>query len=149
MSAFPERRLSIVTLGCRDRTALKAFYEGVLGFVDVGPPQLTVFDMGGFALCLWERDRLAEDAGLADEGAPAGFKGFTLAYNARSRAEVDTIFAALTAAGASVSKMPHEVFWGGYSGYFTDPEGHAWEVAFNPFWPVGPDGRLSFSPASA
>lgn len=142
--ALPERRMSTLTLGVNDRAAMKRFYEGVLGFADVGPETLTVYDLGGFAFCLWEREKLAADAGLADGEARGvgSFPGFTLGYNARTEAEVDGIFARLEAAGAAITVRPHKTFWGGYSGYFTDPEGHAWEVAFNPFWPVQQDGRL-------
>lgn len=144
-TAFPERRFSVITLGVRDRAAMQSFYENVVGFTNIGPASITVFDVGGFGLCLWERDKLADDAGLPDHEPQAGaFRGFTLAYNARSIEEVDQIFARLAAAGAAISKAPHKAFWGGYSGYFTDPEGHSWEVAFNPFWPVGDDGRISF-----
>ncbi len=142
MGAFPERRMSILTLGVEDRPAMTAFYETVVGFRNVGPKAMTLFDLGGVVLGLWERERLAEDAGLPDTGAPAGFRGVALAYNARSREEVDAIFARLDAGGARITKAPHEAFWGGYSGYFCDPEGNAWEVAYNPHWALDEAGRV-------
>lgn len=141
MSAFPEQRLSIVTLGVRDRGAMTAFYEDVIGFENVGPPEMTMFDMGGFVLGLWEADKLAEDAGQVARPAE-GFRNAALAYNARSIDEVDEIFARLETAGVTVTTKPHKAFWGGYSGYFADPEGNAWEVAFNPFWTFDEAGRV-------
>ncbi len=138
---LPEQRLSIVTLGVRDRLAMTAFYQDVLGFRNVGPKQMAMFDMGGLVLGLWEADKLAADAGF-DGGRPDGFTGVALAYNARSEAEVDEIFARCEAAGVRVTVAPHKSFWGGYSGYFADPEGNAWEVAFNPFWSFDEAGRV-------
>ena len=97
--------------------------------------------MGGFVLGLWEADRLAADAGQ-DANAAVSFKNVALAYNARSIEEVDEIFARLAEAGANITVPPHKAFWGGYSGYFADPEGHAWEVAYNPFWTFDEAGRV-------
>ena len=141
MGAFPDKRLSIITLGVRDRAAMTQFYETVLGFRNVGPEGMTMFDMGGFVLGLWEEDKLAKDAGVANNRS-GDFKGVALAYNARSVEEVDAIFASLTAAGVSITTAPHKAFWGGYSGYFSDPEGNAWEVAHNPFWTLDEAGRV-------
>ena len=100
-----------------------------------------MFDMGGFVLGLWEEDKLAKDAGVANNRT-GDFKGVALAYNARSTEEVDAIFDRLSAAGVTISTAPHKAFWGGYSGYFTDPEGNAWEVAHNPFWTLDEAGRV-------
>ncbi|MBA2300393.1 MAG: VOC family protein [Chloroflexi bacterium] len=94
-------------------------------------------------LALWPHRLLAADSGLSAEGLGA-YHGFTLAYNARSREDVDTIFAQLRERGADIAKRPVETDWGGYSGYFTDPDGHHWEVAYNPFWPIRDDGRIEF-----
>lgn len=141
MTAFPEQRISIVTLGVRDRATMTKFYEDVIGFTDVGPPGMTMFDMGGMVLGLWEADKLAEDAGQVAR-PPEGFRNAALAYNARSEAEVDEIFARLRDAGVEITTAPHKAFWGGYSGYFADPEGNAWEVAFNPFWTFDEAGRV-------
>lgn len=138
---LPESRLSIITLGVRDRAAMTVFYEDVIGFRNIGPEGMTMFDMGGFILGLWGDEDLARDAGLQG-GRPDGFNGVALAYNARSIDEVDAIFARLAAADVSITVAPHKAFWGGYSGYFTDPEGNAWEVAFNPFWAFDEKGRV-------
>ena len=141
MTVFPEHRLSIITLGVRDRAAMTAFYEDVIGFKNVGPEGMAMFDMGGFILGLWEADKLAKDAG--QEPRPAdGFRNIALAYNARSIEEVDGIFARLKDAGVHITTPPHKAFWGGYSGYFADPEGNAWEVAYNPFWTFDEAGRV-------
>lgn len=147
MAAFPEHRMSIITLGVKDRAAMTAWYTDVLGFKNFGPEGMAMFDMGGFVLGLWERNKLADDAGFDNAGTCDGFKGVALAYNARSEAKVDQIFAALEAAGANITKAPHKAFWGGYSGYFADPEGNAWEVAFNPFWGIAEDGQLELPKA--
>jgi uncharacterized glyoxalase superfamily protein PhnB len=141
MSVFPDSRLSIITLGVKDRKKVTAFYEDVIGFKNIGPEAMSMFDMGGFVLGLWEEDKLAEDAGLAHDRS-GSFKGIALAYNARSRDEVDGIFKRLDAAGAKITTPVHESFWGGYSGYFVDPEGNAWEVAHNPHWALDDNGRV-------
>ena len=133
--------MSIVTLGVRDRAAMTSFYEDVIGFKNVGPKEMAMFDMGGFVLGLWEADKLAEDAGQAATPAE-GFRNAALAYNARSVEEVDAIFDRLADAGVEITTPPHKAFWGGYSGYFADPEGNAWEVAFNPFWKFDEVGRV-------
>ncbi|MEL6857034.1 MAG: VOC family protein [Pseudomonadota bacterium] len=141
MSIFPEQRLSIITLGVRDRAAMTTFYEDTIGFKNVGPKGMAMFDMGGFILGLWEAEKLADDAG--QEARPAeGFRNVALAYNARSIEDVDGIFARLKDAGVDITTPPHKAFWGGYSGYFADPEGNAWEVAFNPFWTFDEAGRV-------
>ncbi|MEM9378004.1 MAG: VOC family protein [Pseudomonadota bacterium] len=141
MAAFPEHRLSIITLGVRDRAAMTAFYETVIGFKNIGPDGMAMFDMGGFVLGLWEADKLAKDAGQAAKPTEA-FRNIALAYNARSIDEVDEIFDRLKQAGVDITTAPHKAFWGGYSGYFADPEGNAWEVAFNPFWTFDEAGRV-------
>ena len=96
--------------------------------------------MGGTILALFPRHELAADAQIADDGA--GFGGFSLAHNVPSKAEVEATLAQAAAAGAKVVKPAQDVFWGGYNGYFTDPDGFLWEVAYNPFFPLGPDGEL-------
>jgi len=142
-----EQRISLITLGVADLDRAVAFYEEVLGWKRApSPPEIAFFDMNGTVFSLFPHDSLARDHGgttgaAAGPGAP--YQGFALAHNARSREEVDAIFAQLKARGAAISKEPEEVFWGGYSGYFTDPDGHQWEVAFNPFWSIGADGRVS------
>ncbi|CAI8360949.1 MAG: glyoxalase [Hyphomonadaceae bacterium] len=140
MSVFPEQRFSIMTIGVKDLSAMRSFYSDTLGFRDTGPKEMAMFDMGGFVLGLWEADKLAADIGN-DAPANSGSKPFALAYNARSIAEVDKIFANCEAAGVKITTLPHKAFWGGYSGYFVDPEGNAWEVAYNPFWSFDEAGR--------
>jgi len=119
-------------------------YRDVVGWAPASTDDgVAFFDLGGMVLALWPHRLLAADSGLAAEGVGA-YHGFTLAYNARSREDVDTIFAQLRERGADIAKRPVETDWGGYSGYFTDPDGHHWEVAYNPFWPIRDDGRIEF-----
>lgn len=140
MSKF-EPRLSLITLGVADIARSRRFYEA-LGFVasSASQPEVTFFQLGGIGLALFGRTALAEDAHV-DDGVP-GFSGVTLAHNCRSEAEVDAVFAHAIGCGATVKKRPEKVFWGGYSGYFADPDGHLWEVAHNPFFPLDAEGRL-------
>jgi len=134
-----EQRLSLVTLGVADLARARRFYEEGLGWQrGEGNEGVAFYQMPGGVLGLWSRSSLAEDAGVSDSGA--SFSGVALAYNTRSREEVDAVLAEAAAAGATVVKSAHETFWGGYSGYFADPDGHLWEVAHNPFWTVTADG---------
>ena len=136
-----EQRLSLVTLGVRDLAAARRFYES-LGWSTASEPDSDVvfFQAGGMVFGLWGRDQLAEDSGVEDAGC---WGGVTLAYNARSREDVDAVVAEAREAGATVTREPAETFWGGYSGVFVDPEGHPWEVAHNPYWTVGEDGSVT------
>lgn len=136
------QRLTLVTLGVADLARSRRFYCEGLGFVPAkaGNEFVSFFDMGGALLSLYGRDALAEDAGLPAAGQ--GFRGVTLAHNVGSEAEVDAVFATALAAGAVAVKAPRKVFWGGYSGYFADPDGHLWEVAHNPFWPLNDEGLV-------
>lgn len=143
MGALPEQRVSVITVGVRDLAGMIRFYTDVLGFEDRGVKgEVAFFNAGGLVIGLWDEAKLAADAGLGDDRGGA-FKGFALAFNARSASEVDEVFSRLGRAGARVTKAPHKTYWGGYSGYFTDPEGNAWEVAHNPFWPIDEAGRVS------
>lgn len=136
-----DQRLSMVTLGVADLDRSARFYEDGLGWRRGTNDDGVVFFQGpGTIVGLFSRDALAADIGV--EGAGTGFSGITLAYNARSRAEVDTVLYEAVGAGAELLKPAEEVFWGGYSGYFADPDRHIWEVAFNPFWTVEVDGRV-------
>jgi catechol 2,3-dioxygenase-like lactoylglutathione lyase family enzyme len=133
-----EQRLSLVTLGVADLVRSQAFYERLgwkRGNTEEG---VAFFQLPGGIMALWSRKALAEDAGIADSGA--GFGGMALAYNARSREEVDAVIAEAVTAGGRLQKAAHETFWGGYSGYFADPDGHLWEVAWNPFWRIDDSG---------
>ena len=139
-----DQRISIVTLGVIDLARSRAFYER-LGWraAPVSTETVTFFDLGGLALGLYGRTDLAEDATLSAEGS--GFRGVTLAHNVRSPAEVDETLAAAVDAGGTLVKPGENVFWGGYSGYFADLDGHLWEVAHNPFFPLDDGGRLSLT----
>ena len=101
---------------------------------------IVFFQSGGMAVALYPREELAKDANVAPDGT--GFQGVTLAYNARNRAEVDSVLADAVAAGAKLLKPAQEAFWGGYSGYFSDPDGFLWEVAWNPTFPIAADGSI-------
>ncbi|MCT8265786.1 VOC family protein [Afifella sp. JA880] len=136
-----EQRLSVVTLGVSDLSRARQFYEDGLGWQRANAHEEVVFyDLNGFVLALYPRTSLAADAKVDPDGS--GFSGITLAFNARSREEVDVVLKEAEAAGAEVVKTAEEVFWGGYSGYFADPDGHLWEVAHNPFWTIDADGRV-------
>jgi len=136
-----EPRVSIITLGVQDVARARMFYE-TLGFKASSSSResVTFFDAGGVVLGLYGRGPLAEDATVDD--SPPGFSGVALAYNARSEVDVDAVLAEAVAAGAKLIKPAGKVFWGGYSGYFADPDGHLWEVAFNPYFKLSDDGCI-------
>ncbi len=136
-----EQRVSLVTLGVRDLARARAFYE-TLGWRTNAAPgdEVVFFQAGGMIIALWGRAELAEDSGAEDSG---GWGGITLAHNVRSPAEVDAVIAEAEAAGATVTRPGAATFWGGYSGAFTDSDGHAWEVAHNPHWTLAEDGSVS------
>jgi catechol 2,3-dioxygenase-like lactoylglutathione lyase family enzyme len=136
-----DQRISILTLGVADLTRSRSFFER-LGWraSSASSEAIVFFEAGGMALALYPRTELAKDANLAPEGH--GFSGITIAYNARTRAEVDAVLAQADAAGAKILKTAQEAFWGGYSGYFADPDNFAWEVAFNPHFTIAEDGSL-------
>ena len=128
----------MITLGVRDLGAAIAFYQQGLGLPRQEPlsDEVAFFELNGTWLGLYPWSKLAEDATVAEEGS--GFRGVTLAHNTTSKEAVDAVMAEAVAAGATLVKAPQEVFWGGYSGYFSDPDGHLWEVAWNPYMWVGP-----------
>lgn len=135
-----EPRISMITLGVRDVAASVEFYERGLGFPRrESPPEVAFFTLDGTWLGIYGRDALAEDAGVSAEGG--GDASFALAHNVRSEAEVDAVVERAVAAGATLVKAPRKVFWGGYSGYFADPDGHLWEIAHNPLFWIGPGGE--------
>ena len=136
-----EPRVNLITLGVADVARARAFYEA-LGWKAsrASQPEVAFFQANGFALALFGRRALAEDAGVEDS-AP-GFSGISLAHNARSKAEVDALYAHALSVGATPIKAPQETSWGGYSGYFADPDGHLWELAWNPFFPLDTRGNL-------
>lgn len=136
-----EQRISLITLGVDDLQRARTFYEQGLGWVPRAAPEGVVFyQLPGIALALFGRQDLAEDAHHPVDGR---FSGITIAINQRTEADVDAVLAQAEAAGATILKPAERVFWGGYSGYFADPDGHVWEVALNPEWTINPDGTLT------
>ena len=134
------QRVTLITLGVADLAAAKAFY-GCLGWQEHGAQEgVAFYQMNGLALALFGLRDLAADQGRPE--AVLGTGAVTLAQNFATEAEVDAAFAAALAAGGRALKAPETVFWGGYSGYWADPDGHVWEVAMNPFWPLEADGSL-------
>ncbi|WP_066833632.1 VOC family protein [Rufibacter ruber] len=136
-----EPRITLITLGVQNVATATAFYERVFQWQPTEASQdgITFFQLNGLQLALFGRDALAEDAHLSARGS--GFSGFSLAHNLRSEAEVDQLFTHLQTEGVAITKMPEKVFWGGYSGYFQDLDGHLWEVAHNPFLPLDEQGN--------
>jgi predicted lactoylglutathione lyase len=137
-----EQRISLVTLGVSDLARSRAFYEA-LGWRGQEVEETVFFQAGGLALVLWGRDKLAADCGLPDGPAGAGFGGIALAHNVRSDTEADALLAAAERAGATITKPAAINAEGFYSGVFVDPDGHAWEVAHNPGFPLAADGSLT------
>ena len=134
-----EQRLSLVTLGVADLSRSRAFYEDGLGWSGESPDDEVVFyQLPGMVFAIWSRAELAQDANVNDIGAT--FSGMTLAHNTRFKEDVDMLLAQAVDAGGTLLKVAYETSWGGYSGYFADPDGHTWEVAFNPFWDVSDEG---------
>lgn len=143
--SLPRQRVTLITLGVTDLARAKAFYKG-LGWATAQEVEgMACFQLHGQALMLFGRAELAKDQGR--EGAALGTGAVTLCQNFNSREEVDATFAEALTAGATALKAPEAVFWGGYSGYFADPDGHVWELAHNPFWPLSDDGSLTLPEA--
>jgi uncharacterized protein len=138
-----EPRLTLVTLGVRDLPRMVAFYRDGLGWPmsSMSQDDVAFFRTTGTIIALFGWEALAADAGLSPEGS--GFKGFSLAHNVRTRGEVDAVINGAVAAGGTLVKAPEDVFWGGYSGYFADPEGFLWEVAWGPDFQYTPAGHLN------
>ncbi len=143
-----EQRLSLVTLGVTDVALATAFYErmGWRRSAANSNDQVTFFQLGGIILGLYGTQALADDIGI-ENADRIGFNNVTLAHNLRSKAEVDAVLAEAEAAGGIILKPAEDVFWGGYSGYFADPDGHLWEVAWNPFFPIAEDGTITLPEA--
>src|SRR5215470_1292289 len=136
-----EQRVSLITLGVADVSRARRFYEQ-LGWRGQEVEETVFFQAGAVAVILWARSKLADDAGIEDSSAD-GFGGLTLAHNVRSPAEVDGLLATAANAGAEITQSARETFYGGYAGYFRDPDGHLWEIAYNPGFHLGPDGSLT------
>ena len=137
-----EQRVTLITLGVDDLARSTQFFERLGWRRSVRQaPGVAFFQCGGVAVSLYPRGELAKDAGIPPQGA--GFGGIAIAYNARSKAEVDAVLAEVKAAGAAIVKPAQDAFWGGYSGYFRDLDGHLWEVAWNPHFPLGESGAVT------
>lgn len=138
-----EPRISMITLGVADVSTATAFYQR-LGFMrsSASNDNVTFFHMRGTVLGLFGRDALAADAAV-EPTVPQGFEGVALAHNLGSRDEVDAAWDFAVGCGARPVKKPHEVFWGGYSGYFADPDGHLWELAHNPFMQLDENDHMT------
>jgi predicted lactoylglutathione lyase len=134
-----EQRISLITLGVTDLRRAMNFYAA-MGWEGSSPDgDVAFFQAGGMVFALWDRAKLADDSGVTDSG---GWGGVTLAHNVRSPAEVDAAIGQVEAAGGRVVRAGAETFWGGYSGAFCDPDGHPWEVAYNPRWTIADDGSV-------
>jgi uncharacterized protein len=134
-----DQRMSIITLGVTDVSAAKGFYERLGWHAGLEMEETVFFQIGDLFLILWDRDKLAEDSGVTDGG---GWGGVTLAHNVSSTGQVDRIIEEARSAGARISREPAETFYGGYAGVFVDPDGHPWEVAFNPGLDLRDDGSM-------
>jgi uncharacterized protein len=128
------QKLSLITLGVNDFQRSMDFYAKGLGWKrsSASGDDVAFFPMDGVVLAVYPREKLAEDATVDASGR--GFSGITLAYNTKSQAEVDEVLKTVQGIGGKIVKPAQQVFWGGYSGYFADPDGHVWEVAWNPEW---------------
>ena len=141
-----EQRVSLITLGVTDLERAASFYEA-LGWRQVESPDgIIVYDLIGQVLGLYPIEKLAEDIGVAP-GSLQPNAASTLGYNCRDKAEVEAVLTSAEAAGARILKPAQDVFWGGYHGYFADPDGFVWEVAHNPFSPLGPNGEFQWGGA--
>ena len=140
-------RLTVVTLGVADVARATTFYEA-LGWRKSSASQdaVSFFQLGGLALSVFGRQDLADDATVSSQGA--GFAGISLAINLESEAEVDRVAAEWVACGGTMIKQPRRVFWGGYSGYVADPDGHLWELAHNPGFLLHSDGTMQLPPVT-
>ena len=139
-----EPRISIVTLGVSDLKRSYEFYHEGLGLPTTRTPEsgIIFFQTGGVCLALYPLDKLAEDISPSQSPERGQFPGITLAHNTKSKDEVDAILSLAEKAGGKIEKPAQNVFWGGYSGYFSDPDGYLWEVAFADFWNFNADGSL-------
>ena len=136
-----EQRITLITLGVSDLARAKRFYEA-LGWRGQEVEETVFFQAGGLGLVLWSREKLARDCGL-EPGVAGGFGGIALAHNVRSEAEVDALLAAVQRAGGTITKPAATNAIGFYSSAFVDPDGHAWEIAHNPGFPLAEDGSVT------
>ncbi|UQN28566.1 VOC family protein [Brachybacterium kimchii] len=136
-----DQRITLITLGVSDLRRSTSFYEA-LGWRGQEVEETVFFQAGGMGLVLWSREKLARDSGVPALPSGDGFDGIVLAQNLRSAEEVDELIARAESAGAAITRAPAETFYGGYAGCFADPDGHLWEIAFNPGFPLEADGSL-------
>lgn len=140
-----EARINIVTLGVNDLERAVAFYRDGLGWplsAGASNEEIAFFKTAGTVLALYPREDLAADANMESGSHSGGFSGFTLAQNVTGREQVSRLLREAESAGATIIKEAQDVFWGGHSGYFADPDGHLWEVAYNPYVTLAEDGSL-------
>ena len=140
-----QQRLSIITLGVSDLKKAEAFYDA-LGWRKASDPsqeEIVAYDLHASTLALYPKEKLAADIGIPPESFTGG--SITLAHNLATKAEVDATLAEAQKAGGKLLKAATDAFWGGYSGYFSDVDGHVWEVAMNPFAPLGPNGEFQWN----
>ncbi|SIQ22726.1 VOC family protein [Marinobacterium stanieri] len=140
MKQVMQQRLSVVTLGVSDLNRAREFYEAMGWQVGASEGEIVFFQLNGLILALYPHDALAEDAQVPV--APAAGARMTLAQNVESPQQVDDVLALAEQAGGHITKPGQKVFWGGYSGYFSDPDGHLWEIAHNPFWLIDDQGNV-------
>ena len=139
-----EQRITLVTLGVKDLATARRFYVDGLGWKPAQEnAEILFFQTGGIVFALFLRDKLAEEIQLA--AGSSGRPAFALAHNVREKGEVDPLLKRAANAGATILTPAREASWGGYSGYFADPDGFAWEIAWNPGWRLRPDGTVSLS----
>jgi uncharacterized protein len=139
-----EQRVSLVTLAVSDLAVSRSFYEKGLGWKPGFKSEEVVFyQLPGAILGLWSRSEMAKDLGVPTSSLGRG--AIQLAHNVRSRAEVDRLLQEAKRAGARIVKAAHEAVWGGYTGLFADPDGHVWEVAWNPGWTIAADGTVTLA----
>jgi len=141
----PAAKLTVITLGVRDVPASGRFYEA-LGFkrkMRATGDEIVFLDAGGLLIALWDWNKLADDSVVAAEPRPQTFRGMTLAWNCATAAEVDEVFAKAVSVGGKVLREPSKTDYGGYRGYFSDPDGHIWEVVYAPGFGFDDAGRLT------
>ena len=142
-----DQRISLITLGVADMERSAAFYEALGWRRAESPDGVIAFDLIGQTLGLYPRDQLARDMGL-EPAEIGGFSGITFAHNVHEKDDVARLYDQALAAGARAIKPPHDIFWGGHIAYFADPDGHVWEIAHNPFSPLGPKGEFQWNGAA-
>lgn len=142
-----DQRISLITLAVSDMDRAAAFYDA-LGWTRVDSPDgVIAYDLIGQVLGLYPRAMLAKDMGV-EESDITGFSGITLGYNVPEKSDVDPLYEQALNSGARGITAPHDIFWGGYIAYFADPDGHVWEIAHNPFSPLGPNGEFQWNGAA-